>query len=99
MRAFIPNPNFINELAKETPQVEALTDAAKESAKESEKIRHHVMPQKKDPAIEVENDGFRVWLVNTDYGGHLDEWGSKNNPAYAPLRNGVRNAGFPLEET
>ena len=96
---FLPNPNFINELAKETPQVEQLTEAAESSAKEAEKIRHHIMPQQRDPAIEVEHDGFKVLLVNTDYGGHLDEWGSSKNPPYAPLRNGVRNAGYPLEET
>lgn len=99
MRTFIPNPNFINELAKETPQVEAFTEAAEKSAVEANKIRHHIMPQKKDPAVEVQVEGFRVFMVNTDFGGHLDEWGSKNNPAYAPLRNGVRNAGYPLEET
>ena len=99
MRAFIPNPNFVNELAKETPQVQALTEAAEASRDEAEQIRHHVMPKQKDPAIEVQHEGFRVLLVNTDYGGHLDEWGSINTPAAAPLRNGVRNAGYPLEET
>jgi hypothetical protein len=99
MRTFIPNPNFINELAKETPQVRELTDAAKKSAVEANKIRHHIMPQQADPAVEVEVEGFRVFMVNTDYGGHLDEWGSINNPPYAPLRNGARNAGYPLEET
>lgn len=50
------------------------------------------------PAIHPKWIGKDLYLVNTDAGGHLDEWGSVNNPAWAPLRNGVRRAGFDLIE-
>lgn len=30
--------------------------------------------------------------------GHLVEWGSANNPPYAPLRRGVQAAGLRLDE-
>lgn len=46
--------------------------------------------------IEVTDDG--VFLVNLDHAGHLQEWGSKNNPPVAPLRRGVRAAGLRLAE-
>jgi hypothetical protein len=35
--------------------------------------------------------------VATDPFGHLVEWGSKNNPPYAPLRRGVLAAGLRLD--
>lgn len=44
--------------------------------------------------LDVSTDGVR--LVNTDHGGHLMEWGSRNNPPHAPLRRGVRAAGLHL---
>lgn len=36
-------------------------------------------------------------VINTDFFFHLIEWGSVNNPAYAPMRRGVRRAGLRLE--
>lgn len=36
--------------------------------------------------------GFRVW--DTDPFAHLVEWGSINNPAYAPIRRAVRSSGL-----
>lgn len=38
-------------------------------------------------------------IETTDPFGHIIEWGSVNNPPYAPLRNGVRNAGLRLDES
>lgn len=40
--------------------------------------------------------GARV--MATDPFGHLVEWGSANNPPYAPLRRGVLAAGLRLDE-
>lgn len=41
--------------------------------------------------------GFRVG--NTDFFFHLTEFGSVNNPPYAPLRRGVLAAGLRLDES
>jgi hypothetical protein len=49
-------------------------------------------------AIVTESDLDGVRVVNTDYGAHLAEWGSVNNPPHAPLRRGVRAAGLRLRE-
>ena len=93
---FTPNPRFIEEMMDATADVVA--EQAQVAADEANKLRHRIMPRKKRNAIVVEKQAPDVFIVNTDLGGHLDEWGSKNNPAYAPLRNGVRQAGFELTE-
>lgn len=50
--------------------------------------------------------GYRItelptaWRVgNTDFFFHLTEFGSANNPPYAPLRRGVLAAGLRLNES
>lgn len=98
---FIPNPKFFTDFASERPYEVAMEGAAKRAADEAMKIRHHIMPLKgrgSRPAIEPRWIDGDLHLVNTDRGGHLDEWGSVNNPAYAPLRTGIRRAGFDFIE-
>lgn len=102
MRTFFPNPDLADELASEDPAKEALLAAAEESAVEANRLRRRIMPTKgrgsRDAIVAQENEG-RVEVANTDHGAHLDEWGSKNNPPYAPLRRGVEAAGYRLEES
>lgn len=38
-------------------------------------------------------------VETTDPFGHIIEFGSVNNPPYAPLRTGVRAAGLRLDES
>lgn len=59
---------------------------------------HSVMPASRNPSIEVQEDAEGVAVVNTDHGAHIDEYGSINNPPYAPLRRAVRAAGLRLDE-
>jgi len=94
---FIPNPRFLLEIADATADIVA--DQAQLAADEVNAVKHRIMPARagKNTVI-VEKQSPDVFIVNTDKGGHLDEWGSKNNPAYAPLRTGVRRAGFDLIE-
>jgi hypothetical protein len=49
-------------------------------------------------AITVEQDGDTVQIANTDHGWAIVEFGSRNNPAHAPLRRGARAAGLRLRE-
>ena len=97
---FRPNPLFVVAMMSEEPYIRALEESAGEAAKEANKLRHRIMPRtgRSGDAIEVIRIDNEVYLSNTDHGAHLDEWGSRNNPAYAPLRNGVRRAGFSLIE-
>jgi hypothetical protein len=55
------------------------------------------MQRGNEPTIVVVQQGNRVAVLNTDYGGHLMEWGSVNNPPHAPLRRAVRAAGLSLK--
>lgn len=38
--------------------------------------------------------GVQATAYTDDIAGHMAEWGSVNNPAYAPLRRGAARAGF-----
>lgn len=57
------------------------------------------MPRGGD-AIEVEQDGDEIQIVNTDYGAWVAEVGapSRNTPASAPLRGGAHDAGLRIRE-
>ena len=48
--------------------------------------------------VVTEHEDGRVTFGSTDFAGHLVEWGSKNNPAYAVLRRAAKLAGLKLRE-
>lgn len=100
MRGFIPNPSFVKELEITDEIVETFEAGAQKAADEANARRRTIM--REEGAVLVKSARTRysldVWIVNTDPGGHWDEWGNVNLPAGAPLRNGVRAAGFRLEE-
>jgi 20S proteasome alpha/beta subunit len=83
--------------------LQAAADTVKTLAEQFARGAHAPwMPAKgnRGQTIIVEHDDHGgVYVVNTDYAGHLYEWGSKNGPAYAPLRRAVRAAGLELTET
>lgn len=94
---FRPNPRLVEELEGQQETKDALVEAAEGAAKQ---VRAHQIMRRKDAQpIEVDDSGETPRLVNTDHGAHLDEWGSANNPPYAPLRTGVRAAGLRLDES
>ena len=99
MRTFIPNPGFITELQVEDETVEAFVEAAEAVAENANELRHRFY--REEGAVLVRNESSRinlnVYVVNVDPGGHMDEWGSVNNEAYAPLRRGVENAGLEFQ--
>jgi len=99
--AFLPNPRFLQQLEVEDGTVQALEEAAEEVAAGANELRHSFY--REPGAVLVRNESSRVaanvYVVNTDPGGHMDEWGSVNNEAYAPLRTAVSNAGLEFEES
>lgn len=42
--------------------------------------------------------GLSISVYTTDPDGHIVEWGSVNNPPYAPLRKGVASTGLRFRE-
>jgi hypothetical protein len=96
---FIPNPAFEAELAVASKAL--MVEAASQAQGKAEALAHHAMPRKGQPRIKVDFDGDDVVLANTNHGGVIEEFGGAGvrSPTYAPLRRGVRAAGFKLHES
>lgn len=95
---YIPNSSFERELAADLAVKAELAAAASRARPIVEGMTHHAMPRPGHQRIEVQESGDEIYLVNTNYGGHLEEWGGADvkSPVYSPLRRGVRAAGFRL---
>jgi len=96
---YLPNPNFSKELEQDPEFIEGLKTCGRDIRDRAFYIKHKIMPNRKHSQVEVVEIDGRVFVVNTDWGGHIDEYGSVNNPPYAPLRTAVRAAGFRLSES
>ena len=96
-RLYVPNPFFLAQLKAQREHMQGMAEIA-ESVKDAAR---DVAPERtgayKD-SLAVSQDGMRTAVITTDFAGHIIEFGSRNNPAYAPLRAGARKAGLRLEE-
>ena len=94
---FDPDRSFEPEIARQ-----ALPQAAEAVARIAEGYASSRgwMPRKgaRGQQIQVKGQGEDVYVTNLRHGGHLVEWGSRNNAARAPLRRAVRSAGYRLQE-
>jgi hypothetical protein len=98
---FVPNRRFEAELREEIEYRQALEDSAQavsDAASQFADQANAPWMSRQAETIAVSTDADEVAVVNTDYAGHLMEWGSRNNPAHAPLRRGVRAAGLHFAE-
>lgn len=90
---FVKNPGFDRELQSEPEFVSAMRSITQNVADEAR------LAAPRHTGYYVRHLHARENLVYTDDPfGHLIEWGSRNNPVYAPLRRGVRAAGLRLDE-
>lgn len=95
----IPNPKLEEELLGEREFVEALKQSAAPLASSVRSAMPVGSTGRAKESVKVVSGGrASVAVAITDPFGHLIEWGSIKNPAYAPLRRGARNAGFRLAE-
>lgn len=97
MRLYVPNPFFAAQLIAQREHQEGMAELAEQIAAAAREVAPERSGDYKD-SIEVAQSAGRTAVITTDFAGHLVEFGSRNNPAYAPLRNGARKAGFALEE-
>jgi secreted PhoX family phosphatase len=102
MKAVIPNPRFAAE-AKKSPEIrKGLRDVAEDVKRFAEAAAISIgapwMARSGHELIEVGEDDEGVYVANTDHGGHLQEYGSRNNPPHAPLRQGAQSAGLRVDE-
>ena len=91
---FRRNPRFHAELRRDPSTRAQLAD----HAKRAEGIARATSSRSVANSYVV-NAEHEVTLGNTNPFFHIHEWGSVNNPPYAPLRRAVRAAGLRLEET
>jgi hypothetical protein len=99
---FIPNPKFEDEIRRQPAHRQALVESAdvvRVHASRFAEQAHAPWMKSQSKTMQVVTDADDVAVVNTDHGGHLMEWGSKNNPAHAPLRRAVRAAGLRFESS
>jgi hypothetical protein len=94
---FIPDPDFIEELRSGDEYRAALAQEAAPVKAMAEANAQRIM-RRNPQAFEIVVDEDGVSVVNTDYGGHIDEWGSIHNPPNASLRRAAQAAGLRLEE-
>ena len=100
MLPFVANKDFAEEMGSEEQARKGIAEMAQPAATQAQALAHDIMADKyASPQIEVVDDGEHVYLVNHAHGAHLDEFGSVNNPPYAPLRRGAMAAGLRIEET
>jgi hypothetical protein len=96
---FKANPKLEVELEAELRASGALLPAAQKAADRATGLAHSAMPRKGHRPIEVGEVDGDVAIVNTNHGGHLEEFGLAYTPEYAPLRRGARAAGLDLRES
>lgn len=103
MRFFVPNPRFADEIKGQDEYREGLQEIAGEVKRQAEPIQRQAsgpwIPRKgQSEQVAVGEDSDGVYVALTEHGGHLIEYGSKNNPPHAPLRRGARAAGLEVDE-
>lgn len=97
-KAFVPNRQFDEDIAKTTEYqqgMRTITSTAAGHVKDAAPVKSGTYRSK----IRTFSDGARTGIAAHDIASHLIEFGSVKNPAYAPMRRGVRAAGLRLEQS
>lgn len=93
---FRPNRDFLAELKAQRSYVEGMAVVGRRVVHEAQRVAPVGETHDYVDSFAVVIVGSQVFVTNFDFAAHLVEWGSVNNPAYAPIRRGVRNAGLKL---
>lgn len=96
---FKPNPHAITELEREAEFQQLQQRAAREVVGEARSIAPDGGPHRgyRETLRVGRHDGDPT-AETTDPFSHLIEFGSANNPTYAPLRRAVRAAGLDYRD-
>lgn len=93
--SFIPNPDFVDELEADPETVTCMEDFANTALDAA----RAVSPSKTfSDRLSVEVNGSDVALVSDWSLWAIIEYGSVNNPPYAPMRLGLQAAGLTLTD-
>lgn len=91
---FIPNPDFEREFKAELSVKAAMLERAQVVKGVVEQIAPEGYTGDYADLIVAGEDEEGAYVASTDFAGHIVEFGSVNNEAYAPLRRGVISAGL-----
>ena len=94
---FEENPNFAREIERELEFRNGkvrIGEQVVQTAKQLSPVRTGAYRD----SLQVKALGPQVWVTATDFKGHWIEWGSINNPAFAPIRKAVIASGLRLRE-
>ena len=94
---YVANKLFEQQMKLNDEFVDALYESGKEVAAQAQALAPTVTGYYKR-SIWTDRTTFGVTVGSHDPFGHMVEWGSINNPAYAPIRRGVLAAGLRLDE-
>jgi len=97
-KAFVVNRQFGEQIA-DTQQYQdgmrRVTETAASAVRNEAPAKTGTYKRK----IRTFSDGTRTGIAAHDIASHLIEFGSVKNPAYAPMRRGVRAAGLRLDQS
>jgi hypothetical protein len=94
---YVANKLFEQQMKLNDEFIDALYESGKQAAAEARSIAPVVTGAYKR-SIWADRGTFEVTVGSHDPFGHMIEWGSINNEAYAPIRRGVLAAGLRLDE-
>ena len=94
---FIPDPDLDRELRRQAEMIAARMDAAEQVVRATKDVAPVNSGQYVD-RLRAVTDGADVRAESYDPAAHLVEFGSINNPAYAPLRRGAQQVGDFVED-
>lgn len=92
------NSRLGEEIGRDPGLKQALAPAARDALAGAKRFAPHGKTGDYEGSLQAVWINGRWVLLTTDFAGSLVEFGSINNPAYAPLRRGVRSAGLRVEE-
>lgn len=98
MALFVPNPGFVKEIMAEPDTQAAMEQSGAAIKANAERYADRIMARNPQAFVVVTTEDG-TFVANTDYGGHLDEWGSATQEPNASLRRGAMAAGVRVEET
>lgn len=99
---FTPNARGIEDVIESAGTKRVLKDVAGEVRDEVEsQAERFANTRHFASSIEVtdvvpQHDGIAIAVHSTDHAAHIIEYGSKNNPAYAPFRKAASALGLKL---
>lgn len=92
------HPGGVDALVSTPAALALVTDGAKSIADNAAAVAPigtgHLQRSYKSTPGRRTPTGVVATAYTDDVAGHMAEWGSVNNPAYAPLRRGAARAGF-----